>query len=163
MRRGGVYTCMRMMATVLALSLATVAISGQAARPGPPAQVPADTWVVEVSTSGGLTGAGKGNVSVQWDGALVCTPPLSGCAAVASRESTARLSTLITNLISAAAPALTSTPCSDCFVTTMTVKRRTADGGEIVRRYSWNDADFPGMPEPLKRLHAEVLALSQRR
>jgi hypothetical protein len=147
---------MRMMIGTLLLLTATTAA---AQTPGRGPSVPADpkAWVVEVSTSGGFTGRGKGGVIVQWDGTLACTPPLAACGTALSGESLRMLAALVTSLTADQHVAATSVLCNDCFVTTMVVRRRAADGSEIVMTYHWNDAEFPAMPPAVKRLHAAVV------
>jgi hypothetical protein len=111
-----------------------------------------------MTTAGGLTGRGKGNVTVSWNGALACTPPQPVCGGALPPAAVERLANLVEALAAGSRGGVTRVPCSDCYVTTLTVRRQTPDGAEIVSSYTWNDAELGGVPEPWKRLHAAIAA-----
>ncbi len=115
-----------------------------------------ETWVVEVTTSGGLAGRGKGNLTVGWDGALGCTPPQPVCGGAVPAATIERLATLVAALAAGGSTVGPRVPCSDCYITTVIVRRRTADGVDVVSSCKWNDVEFGGVPEPWKRLYEEV-------
>ena len=122
-------------------------------QPSPP---PAG-WVIEVTSSGGITGRGKGGVVAQWDGTLACTPPLAPCGKALTGESLVKLEALVNALTAPNEPAASRGVCSDCFVTTLVVKRPAADGGVVVMSYRWNDVEFAALPPAVRQLHAAVM------
>jgi hypothetical protein len=119
--------------------------------------------VVEVTTSGGFAGRGKGNVTVYSNGALACEPPMAACGPALAPQSAASLRALVLGLEPGAWTSPKAAPCSDCYVTTLTVRRRVGNAQDIARSYTWNDAQAADVPPSVKRLHAAVLAFSAQR
>jgi hypothetical protein len=150
-----------MLAAVVGL-LAVTITSGSAAGATSPNQVesPDGAWVVEVTTSGGLMGLGKGGVTVRSDGTVRCTAPLTACDAALRPDSTDGLRPLIVAFVTAELGTVATVRCHDCYITTITVQQRSSGS---VTTYSWNDAESGGLPEPVKRLHAAVLAIGAQR
>ena len=104
-------------------------------------------WTVEVVTSGGIMGTGRGNVTVNSDGRLTCSRP--GCAPTLPRGRVRQIAALIAAIDEPVWVVAAKSLCSDCFETTMTVRRRD---GDIQRsnRTRWDDRQR--VPAPVRDL-----------
>jgi hypothetical protein len=120
-------------------------------------------WVVAVVTSGGFTGRGTGSLTVSSAGESSCVA-VAACPARlvedARRSLTRRVLALTLRPISPPPePRPRQGVCNDCVTTTLTVRRRDADGERGVT-YSWDVTTSSRIPGEVLRLHDELLALT---
>jgi hypothetical protein len=139
-----------------------VAAQTSSARTLPLADVPG-SWVADVSTSGGFTGRGKGGLTVDSAGMMLCTAPML-CAGIARPGSLAPVADALAHLRTPAwgDPRRTGL-CRDCYTTTLTLRSRQPDGGEARSVFVWTDTDFAGIPPDVRTAYASVMALVEQR
>jgi hypothetical protein len=114
-------------------------------------------WSVQVVTSGGIRGRGRGEFVVTSTGALTCTRASDQCSRMLSEDEARRVAALIAAATAGAEwVRQPESTCSDCFKTTMTLRRRE---GEIVRSLvaQWDDSQAAA--PPLRRLADAIVAL----
>jgi len=125
-----------------------------------PAELPEgrDSWVVQVVTRGGLTGRGRGDVTLKSDGLVSCSPtvfdPCADTLAPASLES-------LSKLVHAANPKewrdRPGAVCRDCYVVLFALQRRDAKGRAKSYTVYFDDTTLAQMPEEVRRLYAHAL------
>ena len=121
-------------------------------------------WAVRIETTGGLLGQGAGSVTASSAGVVLCLRVMN-CPDRLRPEPHRSLSRLV-SAIPIAPPQRSSSStvvstCSDCVTTTMTVHRRDADGDHMLR-YAWDVSTAHAVPGEALRLHAAIVALTQR-
>lgn len=127
-------------------------------------------WVVRVETSGGFTGRGLGNYTASSSGELKCLTYVqpAGCPEHLEGETPEVIGRLVGAIprTSSAPPVEASAPgrsmCNDCVTTTMSVRRRDADGEQTVT-YRWDESTIGAVPGEVLRLRAAILALASVR
>lgn len=94
------------------------------------------SWVLEVTTAGGVMGTGAGipTVTIASDGRLTCPDP--DCRRTINAGDLRRLTSLLGNTSWPTLPFDLSI-CSDCLRTVVTIHRREA-GAIITRQLSWD-------------------------
>lgn len=130
-----VLTCvsMRIWSLVTALLLTAVSVTAQE-----PATSAAD-WSLRVTTEGGITGKGRGNIFLTSAGELTCTGETNRCGGKVSESDLRRLAGLVTGTDESMWVQQSRSTCSDCFVTTVTL--RTRAGGALRTFVSrWDDS-----------------------
>jgi hypothetical protein len=117
------------------------------------------TWVLQVVTRGGFSGAGIGNVEVTSSGQLTCVVKSAACGSALTSGDIGRLSSLLAALPSQSwTPSRTST-CSDC-VQTLILLRRRENGS--VRTYSAHWDQSQPVPSELRQLYDAVVRHAMR-
>ena len=121
--------------------------------PDPPARE--NAWSLQVSSTGGFTGRGRGTVTVTSDGHVSCIP--TACATPLAASRLRPVTTTIESIVEDAW--IRRTPsgiCSDCMQTTVTLKRRYRNG---IRMFvaSWDDSQT--VPPELRELQRLVYEL----
>jgi hypothetical protein len=123
----------------------------------------ANAWVVEITSTGGLTGHGAGDIAVSSDGQVHCATPGMKCP---KDFDTSSLAPLVDALPFGRQTVLIppgGATCNDCINRTIFIRRRNADG--VVQAYSasWNDLTASQLPRAVLRLYDSVLRLSRLR
>jgi len=127
-------------------------------------------WVVRIETSGGFTGRGLGNYTASSSGELKCLTYAqpAGCPEHLDGDTPQVLGRLVGTIprTSDAPPVELSAPgrsmCNDCVTTTMSVRRRDADGEQTVT-YRWDESTIAAVPGEVLRLRAAIMALASAR
>ena len=123
----------------------------------------AGSWVVEITTSGGFSGRGRGSLTVASDGTTRCAGP----ATCASRLAGDAINMMTGRLAALRTAGWEVTPaddtCRDCYQTTMTVRRRPRDGGEAISVFKWTDITFTKAPDDVKRVYETMVQVAQTR
>jgi len=120
-----------------------------------------DMWVVQVVTSGGLLGAGSGDVAISSEGKIVCRREIR-CANSFQLSNFQPLVEIIqAGTLPVLRPSALVSLCRDCITTTITIRRRDAMG--IVHTYtaSWDDMTKDRVPREVIWIYDAVLALRQ--
>lgn len=120
------------------------------------------TWVVRITTTGGVSGRGNGGFVASSAGEIICVQDVT-CPERLAAAVQRSLSELVISIPITAVPPQSPfhvTSCMDCVVTTMTVSRRDGDG-ERMLRYTWDVSTAGSLPEEARRLHAAILALAR--
>jgi hypothetical protein len=120
-----------------------------------------NAWVVEITSTGGLTGNGAGDISVSSDRKIHCATPGMKCPKDFDASS---LSPLVDALPFGRQTVLIppeGAACNDCINRTISIRRRNAAG--VVQGYSasWNDLTASQIPRGVLRLYDSVLKLSR--
>jgi len=121
--------------------------------PLPPGE---NAWAVHITSTGGISGTGRGNITLTSDGQLLRYGPAGSCSIKLSEEALESL----TKTIFAATGSYNSDGlletliCPDCYVTAMVVTRRRAARDEATIAVGWTDATEA-------RVAADVLAIYQ--
>lgn len=149
--------------SALLVLVAATAHAGQGASeqqaPGPEA---VDSWEVHIDVRGGLLGTGSGDTTVDASGRLTCAPS-TRCPDRLSPSAVERIAATVATLRTARwVPPQEPSLCSDCYVTTMTVRMQSTDGSEIVHVYSWSDVTFAAIPEDVRRTYRTIRDLTAR-
>jgi len=118
----------------------------------------ANSWAVQIISRGGLTGAGRGDLTITSQGRLVWNGVENQCS-VKLREDL--LQTLTQTALSANAygwSRSTASVCADCYVTAMVLQRR--EGAGMARTYIayWDDATAGDISEDLKKVYDTFMA-----
>jgi hypothetical protein len=116
-------------------------------------------WAVQVVTTGGFTGKGRGNVTLTSDGTLQRFGPDGSCSIKLSAETM----TALTETVFAANSTYNTDglvdrlTCADCIVTAFVVTRRKTGGDETLAS-SWDDASQANVPADLLAIYKAVMA-----
>jgi hypothetical protein len=155
----------RLVRTLLILVIALFWAVGAAAQaPGPLLELPQAPrgWVAEVSITGGFTGRGRGSLAVASTGRTACVAPL-GCTTSSPADAVSAVGRILTALrTSSFGDERTRQTCFDCYLTTLTIRSRTADGGTAVSVFSWTDANIAAVPEDVKAVYRAILELADQ-
>jgi hypothetical protein len=117
-------------------------------------------WVIQVFTSGGLAGRGKGDLTVSSRGALTLTQAGAECAQALAPDS---LQTLAQAVMSAQTKSFEAAPsgvCHDCYMTVMLLQRREAGGRTRTYRFSWDDVTAAKVPADVMLIYRTAAALA---
>jgi hypothetical protein len=142
--KGGVrQTALLLVAVVLGMA---GAVLGQGAAPTPQAVLPGGNgaWRVELTTDGGFSGTGSGDITADSSGLLKCTSTKPACpeklSAVSLRNLTAKVHAAAAVSWQTARSLQTPSLCSDCLTVHLQLTIRMPDG--VVRTFitSWDAA-----------------------
>ena len=115
-------------------------------------------WSIRVTTEGGITGKGRGNIFLTSAGELTCTGETTRCGGKVSESDLRRLAGLVAGTDESLWVQQPRSTCSDCIVTTITL--RTRAGGEprtFVSR--WDDSQ--AAPPALRSLLDAAMAMAR--
>jgi hypothetical protein len=113
--------------TLVLLLVAALCPTPALAQVGAPDLPPGDAaWILRISTSGGITGAGLGNYVVTSSGDVTCSR-IETCATALAPAQVRELTDLIV-LAAAATWVVRPAMCSDCFRIRVELRRRERDG-----------------------------------
>lgn len=111
--------------------------------PVEPIALPAgDTaWTIQIVSRGGLTGAGRGDLTVASDGMLTWSGADGSCYRKLTDEAIHAIASAVAaaNIPAASIEPTRSSLCGDCYLTTMIVQRRGTEGISATTVY-WDDA-----------------------
>ena len=117
-------------------------------------------WVVEVTTSGGFTGRGRGNFAVRVDGVTACTPPMQ-CATLAPHQLSPVANAVGQLITERWTPEPSRSVCNDCVLTTMTLRKRDANGVDVMRTFSWTEVTWEQVPRDVGGIYQAVMELAR--
>lgn len=124
-----------------------------------PVQLPEgkDAWALQIVTRGGLTGKGRGDVTVTSDGRVTCSPQNTPCAL---KQPDATLS----QRVAAARPSkwrsAAGGSCRDCYLTLFVLQRRKGNGAEKTYTLYWDDTTAASVPADVKAILRAVAAVT---
>jgi len=130
-----------------------------------PATVPEGdgAWVVQIATSGGLLGSGKGNIEVTSVGGLACT----GTKLAEGKQLVAEALQPVAQLVAAVRsdewkPPLkrTRSHCNDCYRTALVLSRREADGTVKLYTARWDDVTKGQVAQEALQLYERVMTVA---
>jgi len=115
-------------------------------------------WAVQIVTSGGFSGKGRGNLTLTSDGILLRDWPDGSCRMKLSDET---MKPLTEAVFAANAPnkseQLMNNVCADCIVTAMLVTRRKSEGDETLA-VSWDDPNQSKVAADMFNIYQAVMA-----
>lgn len=114
-------------------------------------------WVVEVQSGGGFHGRGRGSLTVTSEGRLTSTVTEATCEA----ELESPVLEALARLARAARPfsevGINTSVCSDCYTTSIVLRRRESDGSEQRYVAYWDDSTKKKMPAEIIKIYDAVL------
>src|SRR5882724_9422512 len=132
----------------------TIAVSPQALPPGD------NVWTVQILSSGGFTGSGRGDLTLTSEGILTWSGADGSCGKKLTDEAMRALAKIV---LAANAPASGSEKslsgmCFDCYVTTMILQRRGTGGTVSAATVSWDDASQAQVAADLVSIYKAAIA-----
>jgi hypothetical protein len=126
----------------------------------PPVPEGEGAWTIRVTTSGGLTGRGRGNVTLTSQRALTCSQTLRACDNLLAADKFQPVARLVSSFSPskwAGPTARENIMCNDCFTTTVLFVRRA--GGKLnSATISWNDVTQTKAPPDVVRIAEMALS-----
>jgi len=138
----------------------------------PPATLPADygatrkvelppeanSWTIQITTSGGFAGKGAGNLTITSYGHLFWDGVENQCNVKLGDEALQMLAQMAFSADASKWSGRTASYCADCIVTTIVLQRRERDG--IVRTYSacWDSSTAGKISEELRKAYDTFMA-----
>lgn len=127
-----------------------------------PISVPAgeNAWAVQIVSSGGYSGKGRGNLTLASDGILYWNGADGGC----SRKLSGETMNALTKVVLAADLSVSSKEqstvgfCADCYTTSMIVQHRGV--AEVIRalRVHWDDSNQTTIPADILAVYEALMA-----
>ena len=115
-------------------------------------------WAVQIVTTGGFTGKGRGNLTLTSDGTLLRDGPDGSCSMKLPDETMKALSeTVFAANTTNNSEELIKHVCSDCIVTAMVVTRRKSEGDETLTA-SWDDPNQARVATDMLNIYQAVMA-----
>jgi len=120
-----------------------------------------DMWVVQVVTSGGLLGAGSGDVAISSEGKIVCSREMRCPNSFPLSDFQPLVEIIQTGTLPVPLPPAVVSLCRDCIMRTIRISRRDSMG--VVHYYtaSWDDTTKDRLPREVIRIYDALLALRQ--
>jgi len=148
--------------TVVVAALASSALIGGQTPPAEESLSVPDgdgAWTIRITTGGGFTGRGRGNVTLTSQGTLTCLQTLRPCDNKLVDDKLRPIAQLVSSFDpskwASERPASNSL-CNDCYTTTVTFARR--EGGKLkVATLSWDDTTQSKMPPDLVKIAETAL------
>lgn len=113
-------------------------------------------WVLEIQSGGGFHGRGSGGLTVTSEGRLTSTMVEAACEAILQPPV---LETL-TQLARSARPfnqvEFNTSVCSDCYTTSMVLRRRESDGSERTYVAYWDDSTKKNIPAEIIKIYDAI-------
>lgn len=119
-----------------------------------------NAWTVQIVSHGGLTGSGRGDLTLSSEGILYWNGADGGC----SRKLTDDTMNALTEVVLAADLSVSYSQqsplgfCGDCYVTSMMVQHRGV-AGIRASRISWDDASQAKVPANILTIYESLMAL----
>jgi hypothetical protein len=113
----------------------------------------ANSWAVQILSRGGITGSGRGDLTITSQGDLLWNAVGNQCNAKLVDDV---LRTLTQTVFSANAPGwgrTTSGFCADCYLYAISLQRRESDGVESTYIASWDDTSAASIPADLREVY----------
>ena len=119
-----------------------------------------NAWAVQIVSSGGFTGSGRGNVTLTSDGILIRFGPDGSCSRKLPDETMQALTKTVfaANATSNTDGLLSRLICPDCIATAMVVTRRRIAGDETTYAASWDDASQAKVAADMMNIYQAVMA-----
>lgn len=122
--------------------------------------MPADVeyaWSVQILSSGGLTGAGRGNLTCTSEGTLADESCSKKLLPAAMKE----LEEIILSFDRSVGSGnyISTVRCFDCYTTTLVLNRREADGSVSTRTFVWDDSTQAQIPTGVAKLYEKLVSL----
>jgi len=116
-------------------------------------------WAVQIVTTGGFTGKGRGNVTLTSDGTLQLFGPDGSCSVKLADETMKALTETVfaANSTYNTDRLVDRQICADCIVTALVVTRRKTGGDETLAS-SWDDATQSKVAADLLNIYHAVMA-----
>jgi len=113
----------------------------------------ANSWTVQIISSGGLVGTGRGNLTITSQGHLFWNTRENQCNVKLGDDVLQMLTKTAFSANASKWNERTSSFCADCYVTTIVLQRR--EPGGIVKTYiaSWDDTTAGKISEELRKLY----------
>jgi|GEM_PF-2958290 len=118
-------------------------------------------WTVQILSSGGFTGRGRGDLLASSDGTLNWSSGDVSCNIRLTGEAVQMLSKLVRAAEVPATKGSLTGMCGDCYVTTMIIHRRDSRGLDSVSTIRWEDASYAGVPADMVAIYDAVMALRE--
>jgi len=132
----------------------TVAVSPQSLPPGD------NVWTVQILSSGGFTGSGRGDLTLTSEGILTWSDADRSCGKKLTAEAMQALAKIVlaANVPAIGNESLLTGMCFDCYVTTMIVQRRDIGSVVSAARVSWDDASQAQVAADLVSIYKAAIA-----
>lgn len=121
-----------------------------------------NAWAVQILSSGGFSGKGRGDLTLASDGILYWNGPDGGCSRKLNDETMNALSKVVLAAdLTVSSREQEQAPvgfCADCYTTSMIVQQRGV--AEVIRalRVSWDDANRTKVPADILAVHDSLMA-----
>jgi hypothetical protein len=121
------------------------------------------SWVIRISTSGGFSGAGKGNIAVSSNGDIVCTMQKPACPERFDKQPIQNLvdkltGAKLTSTVAGSAPVIRGL-CNDCLNSRLEIVWRDAVGIEHSHSSSWDELTAATAPPEVIDIYNAIIAL----
>lgn len=118
-----------------------------------------NAWTVQIVSRGGLTGSGRGDLTVTSEGILTWSGADGSCYRKLTDEAMQSLARIVlaADAPSASSEASFSGLCGDCFLTRMILQRRGAGGVGVFSAY-WDDVSQAKVNAELMKVYEAVMA-----
>src|SRR5882724_7927679 len=132
----------------------TIAVSPQALPPGD------NVWMVQIVSSGGFTGSGRGDLTLTSEGILTWSGADGSCGRKLTDEAMQALAKMVlaANASATGSESSLSRMCFDCYVNTMILQRRETGGVVNATRVSWDDASQAQVAADLVSIYKAAIA-----
>ena len=128
-----------------------------------PVELPAGegSWVIQVITRGGLTGGGRGDLTITSQGSVSCQPAEAACGKKLSGEALQPLSQLVILTQPSRWSESTLGVCHDCYMTLLALHRREAGGEKRMWIAYWDETTQRRVPAKVMRIYEAAVALKR--
>ncbi|HSB09987.1 MAG TPA: hypothetical protein VLM38_10930 [Blastocatellia bacterium] len=119
-----------------------------------------NAWGVQVLTSGGFTGAGRGDFTLTSEGRFTWSSAEGSCGRNLADSSTQTLGNMVLSI--SGGPGFSRSEglgCFDCYTTDMVVQRRETGGVVKTYRVMWDDSTQGQVPSDVWRVYEALMAL----
>lgn len=120
-----------------------------------------NVWSVQIVSRGGLTGSGKGDLTLSSDGMLIWSSTEGSCSSKLSEEVVKGLEKVVLDANPSAFSNVRSATgvCADCYQTAMVVQHRTSSEAIRVSSASWEDVSQDKVPAEVMKIYESLMAL----
>jgi len=118
----------------------------------------AKSWAVQIRSSGGITGNGRGNVTITSQGNLYWDEGENQCNAKLGEDVLQKLTQMVFSAKASKWGVTTAGFCADCYGTQIMLQRREADGKERTYTAYWDDPAAARIPGDLMSLYDTFMA-----
>lgn len=117
---------------------------------------------MQVTTTGGIAGTGKGTLLAQSDGSVSCTAPMT-CPARLSPDTLERIAAALAAVRTPASPRSAAPSfCRDCYVITIRLARQSApDNPARESVFTWTEPAGAAVADDVRAVYAAVQALDE--
>jgi hypothetical protein len=127
-----------------------------------PIGVPAgdNAWAVQIVSSGGFSGSGRGDLTLASDGILYWNGADGGCSRKLAEETMNALTRIVlaADLSVSSKDLLAGAFCADCYVTSMIVQHRGAAETISMARMTWDDPNQSRVPADFLTIYETLMA-----